>query len=159
MKNALRFISRNPGLTARRTLQKISSLFYPAFFAFRNIEYSEPRSFTNSYLNTSVCRAASAISYMVMTMLSAAGLIFCREKKVRHFTFLLLIYHLGMNGFFFAVSRYRLAFVPMLIIFMAWAIHHRSDIWAEKRSWKGALTLFIWVLMLADWVPDLSRII
>jgi hypothetical protein len=159
IKNALMFITNNPLLTIKRTLKKISGLFYPALFVFRNFEQGRQGGFISTYLNSPACRAVGSISYAIMMMLSVAGLLFCNEIKVRCFTLMLLGYHLGMSGFFFSLSRFRLAFVPLLIVFMAWAIHHRRSIWAERRSWKGALVLLIWVIMLLDWLPYLLNII
>lgn len=159
LKNALIFIANNPGLTAMRTMRKIDALFYPAFFVYRNFSRSDPRLFTGRYLNSPAFRATGSISYMIMMMLSVAGLIFCHEAKIRNFTLLLLAYNLGMNGFFFAVSRYRLAFVPLLIVFMAWTLNHLKDIWDEKRSWKVGLVLLIWAIMLLTWIPDLFEVI
>ena len=151
LRRALRFIAENPGLSARRTVEKVRNLFYPALFFYRNAERADEGSFVRTYLDTRTFRAVASLSYIGMTMLAVAGLLYCREKTVRSWCLLLLVYHVAMNGLFFAVSRYRMAFVPVLVIFMAWALLHRREIWQQRRSARGIALACIWVVMIANW--------
>jgi hypothetical protein len=157
--NALRFVAANPGLALARTFHKVRDLFHPSFFAFKSFAQPGAPPIVRDVLDTPAFRALTIAAYVATMLLAAAGLLFARERNVRLFTGLVVAYHVAVTGFFFSLTRYRLAFVPLLIVFAAWSLCARSELWQARRSRRATVLAALWVLMLASWIPDLPGIV
>jgi len=151
MKNALWFIAMHPGLTARRTLRKVEDLFHPSLYIYRNWYVMPKGSFVRERLARPWPLALISTTYVAMTLLATAGLVFSREGRVRSFALMLIGYQLALAAFFFGPTRFRMAFVPALVIFMGWAVVNIREMWRQKFSWRGAFVAVLWAVMLADW--------
>jgi hypothetical protein len=151
MKKAFSFIAAHPGLTCRRTVAKVEDLFHPSLYIYRNFYVAPEGSFLRRHLSRAGPLILVSLTYVAMMLLGSAGIIFCPERRVRSFALMLIAFQVALAAFFFGPTRFRMTFVPMLVIFMGWAVVNSKEVWRRKRSWQGALTAGLWALMLLDW--------
>lgn len=159
LKNALAFMAAHPGLTIRRSLNKIRSFFAPNLFIFRNFEKAGAGTFIKRRLDSKYVRFVLLIPYLLMLALALPGLVFCRDRATRWLFLILILYHLGFTTFFSAQSRYRMAVVPVLAVFMGWSIAHWSDWRHQKSRVRWALVIAGWILMLIALITPLRRVL
>jgi len=150
---AVRFVTANPSLTTGRSIEKVYGLFHPSLYIFRPSMKARSGTFA-SYLDSTLFRTVCALSYVFMMMMATAGLLFCRERTVTAFSLALIGYHVLLyTVVFFPTVRYRMAFVPFLILYAGWALSERQEIWSLRKSWRGFVLVSLWMLMLAVWIP------
>jgi len=160
MVEAVKFVAANPIPTIRRSLQNLYDLFHPSFYIYNPVTKMPEASFSRRLIDGHLQRSVFGVSYVIMMMLSSAGLLFCRERKLSVFIYFLLGYHITMyTVVFYAATRFRMAFVPFLVLYMGWALVHWKEIGSRRFSWRHISLIILWVLMITTWVPVFQNIL
>ncbi len=167
--NARAFIFAHPGLTLRRMGVKVIDLYTPNLFIYKNIfrESSyllitpEPPGETEklSRYRGLWFRILGSGAYLALMLLALLGISASKDRELKSFTVLLILYHTAICSLFFSVSRYRMPFIPFLIIyagaFLAMSKEDLRDL--AKRQW--ALGLGLWLLLFILTFPRLLLIL
>ena len=171
IKNALEFISSNPGLTLRRSGVKIIELYVPNLFIYKNIlpKMLHPRNYIyapdENYgeklgkYRGSWFRVIGSVSYLLLMLLALLGLFASKGWEFRSFTILLILYYTAVCAFFFVVSRYRIPFMPFLIIYAGFFLGMTRDQFRNLERWKLLAAIAVWVLLLVLTFPRLLLIL
>jgi len=159
LKNALIFVAENPALTAQRSARKVVAFFSPNLYIFRNFKKSGHETFVYRHLHSPLVRLIMLLPYPAMIALAWAGLVFCREQKVKYFSILLIFYHVGMTAFFFSVSRYRMAITPVLVLFMGWTIVNFGSIRQDKNKVHWAMLIAGLLIILMVILPQFFEVV
>jgi 4-amino-4-deoxy-L-arabinose transferase-like glycosyltransferase len=154
MMAAVKFVVANPFSTIQRSFQNLYDLFHPSFYIYNPVTRMPEDSFSRRFIDGHLQRRAFGLSYVLMMMLSSVGLLFCRERRLSAFTCFLLGYHILMyTVVFYAATRFRMAFVPFLVLYMGWALANLGEIKERRFSWRHILLISLWLLMLISWWP------
>lgn len=178
IKNALEFIYENPGLTLGRAGYKALDLYSPKLTIFRNIDrknlesdYSDDADDADDALEKAGERGEPAGhqalgikvigsgSYLVLILLALLGLFASPEWEFKSFTILLILYHTLVCAFYFAVNRYRMPFVPFLIVYAGYFLGIGGNDFRNLKRWKLLAAVILWSLLLGFYLPRLHLIL
>jgi 4-amino-4-deoxy-L-arabinose transferase-like glycosyltransferase len=156
MKRGLRFVVENPGLTAQRTVIK--------FFNFWQLEREVIAGVQSGYWGMRSRAIVLGLAAIILGSYCAAmaGGIFgwsvLRPKDMRfHVLALLLVgFVCAVHTAVFGHSRYHLPLMPLLLIYAAAAVVHRSEIWQARRSWQFKAAALTYAILAGSWVWEIA---
>jgi 4-amino-4-deoxy-L-arabinose transferase-like glycosyltransferase len=159
LRQGLKFVVANPGLTAKRDLVK--------FFDFWGLE-RELVAGADRGLFGSVSRSAllgmtmlvcGAYAFALFAAVFGAVLAPPPDFRANLFLILMIVFVCAVHTLAFAHSRYHLPIMPLVLLYAASAIVHRQVIWEERRRWRfwaasGACLVFVagwaWMAVVVD---------
>jgi 4-amino-4-deoxy-L-arabinose transferase-like glycosyltransferase len=152
LRQALKFVVANPGLTARRDLVK----FFDFWGLERELVAGADRGLFGAVpppllllLTLAIC---GSYAFALLTAVFGATLAPPRNRRVHLFLLLLVAYVCGLHSLAFGHSRYHLPLMPLILLYTASAMVHRHAIWQQRRSWRFLLTCGIGVVFVGGWV-------
>jgi hypothetical protein len=93
----------------------------------------------------------------VVMLLAALGVLLAppRHRQAHAFLLLLMAFVCGMHALAFGHSRYRLPLTPILLLYAAGAVRHRS--WRQLREGFGraAAPMAAWAMLLGFWAREI----
>jgi 4-amino-4-deoxy-L-arabinose transferase-like glycosyltransferase len=146
MSNALRYMLAHPYRVAARALPKLAALVNPASFPVRFLregEYGEASAAT-----VKLVTAATAGSFMAVTLLAVLALWMGPPGPERRLTAIVLLFFLGIFAVTFGMSRYRLPLTPLLAIQASAVLARPAILTAQLRSprrWAGLLATLLFL--------------
>ena len=145
--NSLQFIAANPGLFLKYGVIKTINLYSPNLIIYKNIFKAEPASFPRAGLYQGRwLRAIGSLSYLLVMLLALLGIFSSKEWKFRSYTILWVFYLTAVCAFFSGASRYRMPFVPFLVIYAASFLGMGGKDFSEVKKWKISLAIFFWLI-------------
>jgi hypothetical protein len=150
MREGVRFMRANPGLTAQRCLVK--------FFDFWGLERELVAGASSGYFGE---RASGLIiplsgviftSYMVLLFLGIFGAIVTPPDDGRfHWLFLtVIVFICALHTIVFGHSRYHLPLMPIVFLYSALALLQLPTLW-RQRTWRVRLAALACVILVAGW--------
>jgi hypothetical protein len=70
----------------------------------------------------------------------------------------LVAFQTGMSAFFFGVSRFRLTFTPLLVIFCAWVLCHPGRTRQALKGPRGVIFAVLALIFAGLLLPGLLRV-
>jgi len=151
---AFQFMAENPLLCARRFFTRVVLLLNPTSFLIRHVRKDFYKQNRRTYFRSFPGAAKEAVvlmtvaSYMLMSVLALIGLVTMPAGRPRSLILLLLTYFVAIYGLTYAMSRYRLSFVPLLMLAAGYAIANWRDCLARLRSPKRAVSAAVGLILL-----------
>jgi 4-amino-4-deoxy-L-arabinose transferase-like glycosyltransferase len=151
MKEGLKFMAANPGLTLQRDIIK--------FFDFWGLEREFVAGAERGYwgdLPAPVILALGAVimgAYAAMLFAGIYGMIMLplTDRRLHWFLILVVAYVCGIHTLVFAHSRYHLPVIPIVLLFSAIAIINRRAIWERRKSLSFGVATTVCLLMVGGW--------
>ena len=150
---AVRFIAAHPLLTAKRSVLKLADLWGLEREWVAGIEqglYVPPLSFAI------VSSVLTVVAYPCLLLLAICGFCCAPPDRRAHWLFaLFIVFTCVVHALTFGHSRYHLPLVPILAMYAAVVVVHRSDVLVELRSCRtvvGGLAL----MCAAVWVREIA---
>jgi hypothetical protein len=135
LRQGLKFVRENPGLTLQRDLVK----FFDFWGLEREVVAGAGRGFFGTPSRWAILGLTAAIAggYAAAILLAIFGVLFAPPADRRaHWLFLAVIaYTCALHTVVFAHSRYHLPLVPLILLYTAGAVTHAGAIW--RRRWTG----------------------
>jgi 4-amino-4-deoxy-L-arabinose transferase-like glycosyltransferase len=151
LRQGLKFMIANPGLTLRRSLVK--------FVDFWGLEREFVAGAAMGYwgdLPTPVILALAALimgTYAVMLFAGIYGMTMLplADRRLHWFLVLVVAYVCGIHTLVFAHSRYHLPVIPIVLLFSAVAIVNRRAIWERRKSWSFGFATALCLFIVGGW--------
>lgn len=151
MREGLKFVRENPGLTLKRDLIK--------FFDFWGLERELVAGADQGYFGQVPRPATLALavvicgSYVVVLFLAVFGMFMTPlpDRRIHWFLILVIVFVCGMHTLVFGHSRYHLPLMPLLMVYSASALAQCPPLWTRWRSASFALACGVCVLLIAGW--------
>jgi hypothetical protein len=151
LRQGLKFVAANPGLTAKRDLVK--------FFDFWGLERELVAGAAKGLFGSVSRHALLALTllicgaYAVALLAAVFGAILASPVDRRaHLSLLLLIAFIcALHTMAFAHSRYHLPIMPLVLLYAASALVHRKAIWAQRRRWPFWVASSVCLMFVASW--------
>jgi hypothetical protein len=151
LRQGLKFVAANPGLTAWRDVVK--------FFDFWGLERELPSAASQGYFGSVPKMIVIGLSlvivgaYVLALFLGVFGMCMVPpENRFVHLLLLLLMaYITGMHTLVFGHSRYHLPLMPLVLLYSAAACVHFRMIWERRSLWSFRLAAGICLLFIAGW--------
>ena len=161
MRQAVKFIAANPGLTFQRDVVK--------FFDFWGLERELIAGGDGGYfgsLSGPVLVGLAVLlcgSYVLALFAGLFGMVLAppADRRVHLFLLLVVAFICALHTLAFGHSRYHLPLMPLVLVYTANAVIHRKEIWQQRRRWPfwlacGFCAVFaagwLWTMVVAD--PD-----
>src|SRR5262249_37022423 len=136
MRQGLKFVRGNPGLTVQRSVIK----FFDFWGLERELVAGAAHGDFGHVAKPVVILLALAIfgSYARARCLGFSGLSVTppADRRVHWFLLLLIAFICGMHTIVFGYSRYHLPLMPLVLLYAAAAVVHGRAIWQQRRSWR-----------------------
>lgn len=156
--NALRFITRHPGLCFRRFWVRMAQLVNPTSFLVRHVRLNYymiekenkrrrprvPPGIQGPRLVQDAIVWTTVGAYLLVAILAVIGLSTMPQGKPRSLSLLVVLYFMAVYSLTYSCTRYRLSFVPFLAIAAGYVLANR----AECRKRLAQPTVALWVLVL-----------
>ena len=161
MRRGLRWALENPGTSFTRFWVRVGYLFNPSSFLVRhvclneynrNAEGEKVRKLPRRWKAAIVWTAVGA--YVLVSVLGIVGLATLPAGPARSFSLLVIVFYLAVFGATYACTRYRLTFLPLVLLAAGRALAHRRECARALRrpgpaAWTvGALAVHLWVWVL-----------
>lgn len=154
MREAFRFVRKQPLLTLQRTIVK--------FFNFWGLEReliagASEGAFGKPSRSALIMLAfVSFGSYATLLSCSIFGVTFCKPSDRRPMLLILILvaYICGLHSLAFGHSRYHIPLVPIVALFAASAIVSRREIWARRHELRFIVSGLIVALFAAGWIIE-----
>ena len=150
-RHALEFIAAHPGLSLKHALIKGINLYSPNLIIYKNIFWLDLDAHPElKILQGRWFRVICSGAYLALMLLFLLGLCASREWELRSFTILLVLFVTAGCMVFLGGSRYRMPFVPFLVIYAGTVLGMRKKDWAESK-WPALAAALAWaILVLAE---------
>jgi 4-amino-4-deoxy-L-arabinose transferase-like glycosyltransferase len=159
LRQGLRFVSANPGLTVRRDLVKL----FDFWGLERELIAGAGHGFFGDLPRVAFLLLAGIIvgGYSLAMLAAIFGAVMAPpgDKRVHWFFLLVMAFIWGMHTLVFAHSRYHLPLMPLVLVYTASAVVNRQRIWQarwRRPSWlAGGLSLilvlsWVWSFLVVD---------
>jgi 4-amino-4-deoxy-L-arabinose transferase-like glycosyltransferase len=147
--NSLQFVMRHPGLSLNHAAINIINLYSPNLIIYKNIFKADPALFERAALYQGRWfRAVGSFSYLLVMLLALLGIFTSREWQFRSFAVLWIFYLSVICAVFVAASRYRMPFVPFMVIYAASFLGMGGKDYSEAKKWKIPLAIFFWLIFI-----------
>lgn len=169
LNNAMKFVLANPRVSIYRAGIKIIDLYTPNLYIYRNIFREDPypliteeqpgeRAHLDKYKGKWF-RIFGSGGYLILMLLAMLGLFSVKEWELRSLTLALILYHTAVGAVFFTVSRYRIPFIPFLIIYAGAFLGMKRSELKDLKKWKWLTALMLWLLLFILTFPRLQSIL
>jgi 4-amino-4-deoxy-L-arabinose transferase-like glycosyltransferase len=156
MRQALRFVLANPGLTARRDLVK----FFDFWGLERELAAGADRGLFGPVPRPLVLLLTAAIcaSYVLALFAGVFGAVLAPpgDRRVHLFLLLLVAFVCGLHTLAFGHSRYHLPLMPLVLLYAASAVVHRHALWGRRRSRSFRLACALCAVFVGGWAWTLA---
>ena len=149
-RRALQFIAENPLLCVRRFFVRVGLLLNPTSFLIRHVrkgyytrahgERPERAAIPPAAADAIVWSTVAA--YLAVSVLAVLGLS-VMPAGPRAFLLLVTLYFVVVYGATYAISRYRLSFMPLLALAAGYAVAHRAECLERLRRPGTAIPVFL----------------
>ncbi|HTU93546.1 MAG TPA: glycosyltransferase family 39 protein [Gemmataceae bacterium] len=164
MRQALKFIASNPGLTLQRSVVK----FFDFWGLERELISGGDRGFFGP-IPTAVLVALALLlcgSYVLALFACIYAMVLAppADRRIHLFLLLLIAFVCALHTLAFGHSRYHLPLMPLVLAYAATAVVHRKEIWRQRRSWSFWMASGCCAIFVAGWlwglvVVDPARIL
>lgn len=152
MRQALKFIAANPGLTLQRDIVK----FFDFWGLERELISGGDSGFFGSVSKPVLIGLALLLcgSYVLALFAGFFGLVLAppADRRVHLFLLLLSAFVCALHTLAFGHSRYHLPLMPLVLIYAASAVVHRKEIWRQRRRWAFALACGLCAVFVTGWL-------
>lgn len=157
---AWRFIKSHPGLTVKHSIIKTLNLYAPNLLLYKMIFNADLVKHPGlKKYQARWFRTFCSLTYLLLVLLALLGLCMSREWELKSLTLLLVLYFTAACAFFLGASRYRLPFIPFLIIYAAFFLSGEWRDHARNRTSMILSGVLLWSIFLYLEFPRLLLVL
>jgi len=146
---ALAFIKAHPLVELRHAVIKVINLYSPNLRIYRVIFNTDTAQYPNlKIFQGRWFRVLGSSAYLILVLLAMLGLALSKERELKTFSLFLIAFYTLACAIALGGTRYRMAFLPFLIIYAGAFLGLTRPELAAARRWKLLLCFLAWVFFL-----------
>jgi 4-amino-4-deoxy-L-arabinose transferase-like glycosyltransferase len=149
MRKGLEYMLAAPGVTARRTLNRVIDFWGQERLVINHVMAKYYGEVSKIILLAIVL--AIFVSYSSVIVSASFGYFFVKLRSFDLFGLLFIAYYTAMHALVLGIPRYHIPLLPFLSVVAARAFLMRSEIWANRRSWRLAAAASVIAVFAVIW--------
>jgi 4-amino-4-deoxy-L-arabinose transferase-like glycosyltransferase len=151
MRQGLKFVAENSGLTLARSVVK----FFDFWGLERELIAGAKQGIFGTISTAEIVVLAVVITsnYLAAMFLGLFGIFLAApaDRRLHAFLLLLIAFVCGMHTIVFGHSRYHLPLMPLILLYAAAAVVYARSIWQQRRRWPFWLACGCMVVLVCGW--------